>query len=176
MRLGWLTDQDEHRLRTLILDDDNYTSKEIKDISDKSLHLFSKHEPKNAHNEKKLQETVSEYNPLACIRCIDTSTYSTDGKLRNKHLNKVFDMKWKMLCREAMVEIVKANIEPKWGLYNGAIGRVVDIVYHQGENPNSGNLPKVEVVDFKHYRGPIWDKNNPTHVPIAPIQRICERC
>jgi hypothetical protein len=25
MRLGWLTDQDEHRLRTLILDDDNYT-------------------------------------------------------------------------------------------------------------------------------------------------------
>jgi hypothetical protein len=32
------------------------------------------------------------------------------------------------------------------------------------------------VVDFKHYRGPIWDKNNPTHVPIAPIQRRCERC
>jgi hypothetical protein len=54
MRLGWLTYQDEHRLRTLILDDDNYTSKEIKDISDKALHLFSKHEPKNAHNEKKI--------------------------------------------------------------------------------------------------------------------------
>jgi hypothetical protein len=73
MRLDWLTDQDEHRLRTLILDDDNYTSKEIKDISDK--------------------ETVSEDNPLACIRCIDTSTDSTDAKLRNKHLKKVFDMK-----------------------------------------------------------------------------------
>jgi hypothetical protein len=27
MRLGWLTYQDEHRLQTLILDDDNYTSK-----------------------------------------------------------------------------------------------------------------------------------------------------
>jgi hypothetical protein len=40
MRLGWLTDQDEHRLRTLILDDDNYTSKKIKDISDKALHFF----------------------------------------------------------------------------------------------------------------------------------------
>jgi hypothetical protein len=40
MRLGWLTYQDEHRLRTLILDDDNYTSKEIKDISDKTLHFF----------------------------------------------------------------------------------------------------------------------------------------
>jgi hypothetical protein len=44
MRPGWLTDQDEHRLRTLILDDDNYRSKEIKDISEKALHLFSKHE------------------------------------------------------------------------------------------------------------------------------------
>jgi hypothetical protein len=106
IRLGWLTDQDEHRLRTLILDDDN-TSKEIKDISDKALDFFSKHEPKNAHNEKKLQDTVSEDNLLAYILCIDTSTDSTDAKLRNKHLKKVFDMKGKMLCREAMVEIVK---------------------------------------------------------------------
>jgi hypothetical protein len=174
MRLGWLTDQDEHCLRTLILDDDNYTSNKIKDISDKSLHLFSKHGPKNAHNEKKLQETVSEDNPLAYICCIDTSTDSTDAKLRNKHLKKVLDTKRTMLCREAMVEIVKANIEPKWGLYNGKIGTVVDIVYHQGENPNSGHLPKVVVVDFKHYRGPIWDKNNHTHVAIAPIQQRCE--
>jgi hypothetical protein len=132
--------------------------------------LFSKHEPKNARNEKKLQETVSEDNPLACIHCIDTSTESTDAKLRNKHLKKVFDMKRTMLCCEAMVEIVKANIEPKWVLYNGAIGTVVDTVYHQGDNPNNGHLPKVVVVYFKHYRGPIWDKHNPTHVPIAHIQ------
>jgi hypothetical protein len=93
--------------------------------------LFSKHEPKNAHNEKKLQETVSEDNPLACIHCIDTSTDSTDAKLRNKHLKKVFDTKRIMLCREAVVEILKSNIEPKWGLYNGSIiGTVVDILYH----------------------------------------------
>jgi hypothetical protein len=37
MRLGWLTDQDEHRLRTLILYDDNYTSKEIKDQKKPSI-------------------------------------------------------------------------------------------------------------------------------------------
>jgi hypothetical protein len=30
------------------------------------------------------------------------------------------------------------------------------------------------VVDLKHYRGPIWDKDNPTHVPIVPIQRRYE--
>jgi hypothetical protein len=70
--------------------------------------LFSKHEPKNAHNEKKLQEMVSEDNPLACIHCIDTSTDSTYAKLRNKHLKKVYDTNMTMLCREVMVEIVKA--------------------------------------------------------------------
>jgi hypothetical protein len=37
-------------------------------------------------------------------------------------------------------------------------------------------LPEVLTVDSKHYRGPIWDKNNPTNVPIAPIQRRCGRC
>jgi hypothetical protein len=129
------------------------------------------------HNEKKLQETVSEDNPLAYVCCIDTSTDSTDAKFRNKHLKKVFDMKRTMIFCKEMVEIVKANIEPKSGLYNGVIGTVVDIVYHQGENPNNGHyLPKVVLVDFKHHRGPIWDKNTPTHVPIAPIQRRCERC
>jgi hypothetical protein len=28
----------------------------------------------------------------------------------------------------------------------------------------------VAVVDLKNYRGPILDKDNPTHVPIVPIQ------
>jgi hypothetical protein len=50
----------------------------------------------------------------------------------------------------------------------------VDIIFRQGENPNEGHLPTVVVVDLKHYRGPIWDKDNPTHVPIVPIQRRCE--
>jgi hypothetical protein len=79
-----------------------------------------------------------------------------------------------ILSRDAMVEITKVNIEPKWGLFNGAIGTVVDIIFRQGENPNDGHLPTVVVFDLKHYRRPIWDKYNPTHVPNVPIQRRCE--
>jgi hypothetical protein len=74
-------------------------------------------------------------------------------------------MRKTMLCQDAMVEITKVNIEPKWGLFNGAIGTGVDITFRQGENPNEGHLPTVVVVNLKHYRGPIWDKDNPTHVP-----------
>jgi hypothetical protein len=66
------------------------------------------------------------------------------------------------------------NIEPKWGLFNVAIGTVVDIIFRQGEHPNEGHLPTMVVVDLKHYRGPIWDNDNPTHVPIVPIKRRFE--
>jgi hypothetical protein len=59
-------------------------------------------------------------------------------------------------------------------LFNGAIGTVVHIIFRQGENPNEGHLLTVVVVDLKHYRGPVWDKDNRTHVPIVPIQQRCE--
>jgi hypothetical protein len=176
LRLGWMNERDEARLRILTLDDDHYTSKEMKDISEGALHLFTRHQAKNAYNEQKLRETVTETNPLAVILCIDETT-ATNAKSKSTHLNKTFDMRKTMLCQDTMVEITKVNIEPKWGLFNGDIGTVVDIIFGQGENPNEGHLPTVVVVDLKHYRGSIWDKDNPTHVPIVPIQRRCEpRC
>jgi hypothetical protein len=110
---------------------------------------------------------------LAVVRCIDETT-ETNAKSKSTHFNKTFDMRKTMLCRDSIVEITKVNLEPKWGLLNGAIGTVVDIIFRQGENPNEGHLPTVVFVDLKHYRRPIWDKDNPTHVPILPIQRRCE--
>jgi inorganic pyrophosphatase len=50
LHLGWVNERDEARLRVLTLDDDHYTSKEIKDISDVALHLFARHQAKNAYN------------------------------------------------------------------------------------------------------------------------------
>jgi hypothetical protein len=49
-----------------------------------------------------------------------------------------------------MVELLKTNIEPKWGLYNGASGTVIDIIFLEGGNPNNWDLPLIVVVDFKH--------------------------
>jgi hypothetical protein len=46
--------------------------------------------------------------------------------------------------------------------------------FRQGENPNEGNLPLVVVVFLKHYRGPVWDEDNPMNVPIIHIQRRCK--
>jgi hypothetical protein len=52
LRLGWMNEQDEARLWVLTLDDDHYTSKEIKDISDGALRLFARHQARNAYNNK----------------------------------------------------------------------------------------------------------------------------
>jgi hypothetical protein len=127
LRLGWMNERDEAGLRFLMLDDDHYTSKEIKDISDGALHLFARHQAKNAYNEQKLRETVTDTNPSPVVRCIDETT-ATNAKSKSTHLNKTFDMR-----KKCYVEITKVNIEPKWGLFNGAIGTVVDIIFRQGE-------------------------------------------
>jgi hypothetical protein len=168
-----MNERDEARLWVFTLADDHYISNDIKDISEGSLHLFARHQAKNAYNEQKLRKTVTETNHLAVIRCIDETT-ATNAKSKSTHLNKTFNMRKTMLCLDAMVEITKVNIEPKWGLFNGAICTVLDIIFRQGENPNEGHLSTVVVVDLKHYRGPIWGKNSPTYVPIVPIQRRCK--
>jgi hypothetical protein len=62
LRLGWMTEQDEMleaRLRVVTFDDDNYTQKEMKDLSEGALHLYATHQQKNAYNEEMLRRTVT---------------------------------------------------------------------------------------------------------------------
>jgi hypothetical protein len=74
-----------------------------------------------------------------------------------------------------MVEYCQTNM---LSLYGGAlqwsIGQVVDILYKKNENPNCGNyLPKDVIVNFKQYRGPPCDVNNPTRVCTARCDFGC---
>ena len=106
-------------------------------------------------------------------------------------------------CVRAPVAISGLNILPEVGLYNGARGTLIDIVYDEGQNPNSKqdyHLPKYVVVDFPHLdlrRGNLqpWDSEHPTvsficflffvsatashtsqqHVPIRPETVPCSR-
>ena len=74
------------------------------------------------------------------------------------------------LCVGAKVAISGINYVPQLGLYNGARGTLVDIVYDEGQTPNSKqnyHLPKYVVVDFpgldlKGGKYDCWDKENPT--------------
>ena len=65
------------------------------------------------------------------------------------------------------------NLKTDWGLYNGAVGTVVDIVYKQGCRPtdNSTPLPDVVFVRFPGYKGPPYIDEDPNLVPIVPVSR-----
>jgi hypothetical protein len=44
LRLGWMTEQYEARLRVITLEDDNYTQKEIKYLPEGALRLYTTHQ------------------------------------------------------------------------------------------------------------------------------------
>ena len=74
------------------------------------------------------------------------------------------------LCVGAKVAINAVNHEPNWGLFNGATGTVVDIVYDKEAGPHTSgkeHLPKYVVLDMPGFRPPPepigpWDRLNPT--------------
>jgi hypothetical protein len=149
----------------LCLDGDRYTAREKEKILENALHLFATHKGRIAFNEENMIETAATNNPLAIITSTDKSPIKGKTVTRNC-LNEAVDLKKTMLCRDAMVEICHRNINPKWGLFNGAIGKVIDLNYAEDNTPNSGDLPRHVVVEFKKYCGPVWDKTTPFHVPI----------
>ena len=58
------------------------------------------------------------------------------------------------------------------GLNNGAMGKVIAIVYAQNEGPPS--FPNYVIVDFPKYKGPEWCESMPTWIPIIPEKGNCD--
>ena len=141
----------------------NYTPAEVHEILNNSgvvMHLFATKAPRDEFNYQRLSEVSSGDNPVALLKAQWTS-------VRGRSTTSIIDHfkdppnSATLLCRGAMVRIVGRNFEPRWGLYNNAIGTVVDIVFQPGDDPNSGNLPLYVAVEFQHYVGPTWDPRNP---------------
>ena len=58
------------------------------------------------------------------------------------------------------------------GLNNGAIGKVIAILYPEGVGPPA--FPEAIVVDFPRYKGPSWIPEHPTWVPIPVNESRCD--
>ena len=76
------------------------------------------------------------------------------------------------LCRDNKVMVV-VNLKADLGLYNGAVGIVVDMVYKDGRRPTDDltPVPDVALVRFPGYRGPPYINEDPTVVPSVPVSR-----
>lgn len=66
--------------------------------------------------------------------------------------------------------VLSVNLCVSFGLYNGAIGKIVDIIYLEGKYPEN-SLPAVVMVESPNYTGPSFVKDNPKLVPILPVER-----
>ena len=116
---------------------------------------------------------ASNTNPVAIVRP------KSNGKRAGKGYARHFAGKQKttsaFLCIGARVALDAVNYNPAWGLYNGACGTVDEIVFRSNDSPNEGKMPLYVVVDFPSYTGPVWDRSNPTHVPVPNHKIYCDR-
>ena len=75
-----------------------------------------------------------------------------------------------------MTVLLPVNLVPELGLANNTRGTVVEILYPAGGyDPRDTSVSPVVVVDFPGYTGRPWDPQHPTWVPVAAVERRCDR-
>ena len=148
--------------RLLKLDLNNFPSEMQQEIKKKATYIFATHDEKNKHNLEQLLRICSDTNPLACLGCQDISS---PRKYKKTHFDRKSIPMRTHLSIGCRVAITGRNIEPRWGLFNGAIGEVKVIVFDVGKDPNNGDLPAYVAVEIFTYNPPAsvppFDINNP---------------
>ena len=135
---------------------------------------FSNKETKNELNRYKLYKTHGSDNPVAKIQSV---TKSRTGILviNNAHYDIERTPPTTLLCVKAKLSLTRINIKPSIGLFHGALGTVLDIVYHDWESPSPGVMDAYILVDFPQYKGQPIISEKPTIVPICPIEINCKK-
>lgn len=136
----------------------NYTDEERKEICKGALFVSANREPVEEYNFLSLTRTSDAENPVAVIK--STMRSRSGGAAKKSHFDDRCPLHC-LLCIGAMVALKGWNFYPEWGLFNGSIGTVKEIVFKPDANPNEGDLPLYVVIEFSSYCGPIWDENNP---------------
>jgi ATP-dependent exoDNAse (exonuclease V) alpha subunit len=178
IRLGKATNEDIAILMSLHLNDHRFTEEDRKKIRENAMYIYANKAPMQEHNRQKLKEQNSEDNPVARIH---TTTTTKSKKYRGvtKHFrqqqNQTAIPSVVNICRGAKVQLTGKNFEPDWGLYNGSIGIVKEIVFKENENPLEGFQPDYVIVDFPQYCGPQWMAVEKTWVPIPVVEMNCDK-
>ena len=127
-----------------------------------SIHLYPTNSSAALHNKHMLKQLNM---PIA--HCF--------AKQRNKNSHQFIDdeqLASKVLLIVGQHVMLTTNLWVQAGLVNGSLGKVIDIVYNTNEQPPT--LPSFVVVEFLHYKGPLWDASNPTYVPLSTITRVLD--
>ena len=105
------------------------------------LFVFPTHDDEWFHNKKKLLE-ANKYAPVAKVSAKSEGMYK--NVLLSDKAGGLLDRLF--LCKGAKV-MFTTNLNVKFGIFNGAMGTVIDILYLNGKNPTY-SIPDVVMVDF----------------------------
>jgi hypothetical protein len=171
-RIGKPSDTNVKTLMSLHLNSNEFSVDDIKAIEKKAMYVFANKKMRE-FNDERLKEQHSKTNPIARLRVQSISRSTTSNKIpkcfkKDNEIQPILN-----ICREAKVQISGKNFEPDWGLFNGALGVVKEIVFKEEESPLDGYLPQYVIVDFPTYCGPIWLESHPSWVPIPAIEIQC---
>ena len=133
----------------------NLSHNQLEELKQEATFIFARRNDCSQYNFECLSNMVTQDNPLASI-------HSDFSGAKKSHFSKENKKTKTLLCRNAKVAIKGQNFLPKWGLFNGAVGTVIHINFEKGDNPNNKDLPSFVIVDFKNYKGPIWNEKHPT--------------
>ena len=176
VRIGQPTEKDKDILLSLSFQRLPGQLRQAYERSSDTLFLFATREMCSEHNFKKLSENNDQNNPVAFIKH-KLPRHIIDNKNDQNSIPEIT-----CFSRGCKVSIKGKNFCPLIGLYNGAIGTVKEIVFKQGDNPNTGKLPLYVAVDFPGYIGylpeygsNIWDEENPTIIPIPMVETVDDK-
>ena len=171
LRVGEQTEDDVTRLKNLHLDKFNHDPQFKKDIESDSrtLFAFAKQEERQKKNTEMLIKTHKRLKvPVARLKSVFKSA-AGHKTIYQSHFRRLKIIHQFDVCVGSQVCLENANIDPISGIYVGAIGTVIDIIYDKSLGPNGkreDNLPLYIIVDFPSFKPEegqdVWDKKNPT--------------
>ena len=162
-QISWLQEFQWHNLRV------SHGPDLLARMDEQGLYVFPTHRLEWERNKAKILECNRQPDhPVAKVKAIDNGRHSQ--KADSNKAGGLLPLLY--LCRGSKVMLV-VNLKAEWGLYNGAVGTVVDILYRNGSRPTDdpAPLPDVVFVRFSGYKGPPYMNGDPTLVPIVPVSR-----
>ena len=155
---AWLQELQWDRLKS------RYGDELSKRMEMSGLFVFPTHDEEWNHNKDQLIK-ANEIYPVAKIKSVSKGSHSnTDDSDKAGGLLRVL-----YICKNAKV-MLTCNLNVPFGLFNGATGKVVDILYQSGRRPPDC-FPDVVMVHFHSYTGPPFISEDPKVVPIVPVSR-----
>ena len=148
-----------------------YSPSAMQNMAKNALFAFPTHAEEWEHNKAQLLLANRDF-PIAKITAecqgIHAKTSSADtagGLIRTLYV-----------CKSARVHLT-TNINVKFGLFNGAVGNVMDIICSRGKSPQDG-FPNFIIVEFPKFKGPPFMEDHPTWIPVPAVDRRldCQCC